>query len=115
MDEDENGDLKELTTSFKFKPTVANKPHKTEEQIINKKDRTIQVFDLPLYMEKATIRCSFCLLGEIEKIETKAVGMYQQAFITYKDACPVQRFYNKWSHYIGKEYVRVTPVSLSEE
>ncbi|GBB95851.1 hypothetical protein RclHR1_26290001 [Rhizophagus clarus] len=115
MDEDENGDLKELTTSFKFKPTVANKPRKTEEQIINEKDRTIQVFDLPLYMEKATIRYSFCLLGEIEKIETKAVGMYQQAFITYKDACPVQRFYNKWSHYIGKEYVRVTPVSLSEE
>ncbi|GES87044.1 hypothetical protein GLOIN_2v1786507 [Rhizophagus clarus] len=115
MDEDENGDLKELTTSFKFKPTVANKPRKTEEQIINEKDRTIQVFDLPLYMEKATIRCSFCLLGEIEKIETKAVGMYQQAFITYKDAVSVQRFYSKWSHYIGKEYVRVTPVSLSEE
>ncbi|GBB86489.1 hypothetical protein RclHR1_25010003 [Rhizophagus clarus] len=79
MDEDENGDLKELTTSFKFKPTVANK------------------------------------LREIEKIETKAVGMYQQAFIIYKDACPVQRFYNKWSHYIRKKYVRVTPVSLSEE
>ncbi|GES74101.1 hypothetical protein GLOIN_2v1783570 [Rhizophagus clarus] len=115
MDEDENGDLKELTTSFKFKPTVANKPCKTEEQIINEKDRTIQVFDLPLYMEKATIRCSFCLLGEIKKIETKAVGMYQQAFITYKDAVSVQRFYSKWSHYIRKEYVRVTPVSLSEE
>ncbi|GBB98836.1 hypothetical protein RclHR1_33370001 [Rhizophagus clarus] len=56
MEEDNNGELKEFTTSFKFKLAFVDKPRKTEEQIINKKDHTIQVFDLPLYMEKATIR-----------------------------------------------------------
>ncbi|GBB91584.1 hypothetical protein RclHR1_18990002 [Rhizophagus clarus] len=55
IEEDNNGELKEFTTSFKFKPAFVDKPRKTEEQIINEKDLTIQVFYLPLYMEKATI------------------------------------------------------------
>ncbi|GES75864.1 hypothetical protein GLOIN_2v1811259 [Rhizophagus clarus] len=85
MKEGNNGELKEFTTSFKFKLAFVDKPCKIEEQITNEKDHTIQVFDLPLYMEKATIRCSLCLLGEIKRIEIKA------------------------------EYVRVMPISLSEE
>ncbi|GBB88733.1 hypothetical protein RclHR1_15300006 [Rhizophagus clarus] len=89
MKEGNNGELKEFTTSFKFKLAFVDKPCKIEEQITNEKDHTIQVFDLPLYMEKATIRCSLCLLGEIKRIEIKAVGI--------------------------KEYVRVMPISLSEE
>ncbi|GES75526.1 hypothetical protein GLOIN_2v1786507 [Rhizophagus clarus] len=45
---------------------------------INEKDQdehTIQIFDIPLYTEKKTIQNSFNLLGEIEKINTRAQGV----------------------------------------
>ncbi|GBB85207.1 hypothetical protein RclHR1_11770005 [Rhizophagus clarus] len=52
---------------------------------------------------------------KINKEDQDTQGQYQQAYITYKDANSVQRFYHKWSHFIGKKYVRVTPILLSEE
>ncbi|GBC07622.1 hypothetical protein RclHR1_07590003 [Rhizophagus clarus] len=115
MEESEDGNITEKITSFKFKLSVIEKLVKITEQINDKKDRTIQVFDLPLYMDTPTIKCSFSLLGEIERIHTKVLGQYQQAYILYKDASSVQCFFYKWSYFIGKEYVRVTLLSLSEE
>ncbi|GBB85998.1 hypothetical protein RclHR1_12440001 [Rhizophagus clarus] len=114
-EEDQDGNIVEKDTTFQFKSVMKEKPQKNKEEIDNEKERTIQVFDIPLYTEKKTIQNSFSLLREIEKINTKAQGQYQQAYITYKDANSVQRFYHKWSHFIGKEYVRVTPILLSEE
>ncbi|GBB95046.1 hypothetical protein RclHR1_24660005 [Rhizophagus clarus] len=114
-EEDQDGNIVEKNTTFQFKSAMKENTQKNKEEIDNKKERTIQVFDIPLYTEKKTIQNSFSLLGEIEKINTKAQGQYQQAYITYKDANSVQRFYHKWSHFIGKEYVRVMPILLSEE
>ncbi|GBC03250.1 hypothetical protein RclHR1_05030007 [Rhizophagus clarus] len=114
-EEDTDGNIVEKNTTFQFKSAIKEKPQKNKEEIDNEKERTIQVFDIPLYTEKKTIQNSFSLLGEIEKINTKTQGQYQQAYITYKDANSVQRFYHKWSHFIGKEYVKVTPILLSEE
>ncbi|GET04392.1 hypothetical protein GLOIN_2v1786507 [Rhizophagus clarus] len=89
-EEDKDGNIIEQNTTFQFKSAMKEKPQKNQEEIDNEKERTIQVFDIPLYTEKKTIQNSF-------------------------NANSVQRFYHKWSHFIGKEYVRVTPILLSEE
>ncbi|GES88562.1 hypothetical protein GLOIN_2v1786507 [Rhizophagus clarus] len=114
-EEDQDSNIMEKNTAFQFKFVMKEKLQKNKEEIDNKKERTIQVFDIPLYTEKKTIQNSFSLLGEIVKINTRAHGQYQQAYIIYKDVNSVQRFYHKWSHFIGKEYIRVTPILLSEE
>ncbi|GBB96923.1 hypothetical protein RclHR1_28730001 [Rhizophagus clarus] len=71
-EEDKDGNIIEQNTTFQFKSAMKEKPQKNQEEIDNEKERTIQVFDIPLYTEKKTIQNSFSLLGEIEKINTKA-------------------------------------------
>ncbi|GBB91913.1 hypothetical protein RclHR1_19370004 [Rhizophagus clarus] len=114
-EEDQDGNLVDNNITFQFKSVMKEKLQKNEEEINNEKECTIQVFDIPLYTEKKTIQNSFSLLGEINKINTRAQRQYQQAYITYKDANSVQRFYLKWFHFISKEYVRVMPILLLEE
>src|SRR6266496_554973 len=87
----------------------------TEEEKIDEKDRTIQVFDIPLYLKQRRIKTSFETLGDIEKISTKAIGLYQQAYITFKEKKLVEKFFNIWSHNIYEEIVRIIPLSLSRE
>ncbi|GES90875.1 hypothetical protein RCL_jg14445.t1 [Rhizophagus clarus] len=73
QEEGEDGNFVEKKISFKFKP-IQQALLITEEQETNKKKRTIQVFDIPLYTEKKTIQNSFSFLGKIEK---SAHGQYQ--------------------------------------
>ncbi|PKY35489.1 hypothetical protein RhiirB3_476196, partial [Rhizophagus irregularis] len=61
------------------------------------------------------IRESFEDLGEIEKIYTRGAGLYQVAFITYKDATSIDYFKEQWSYHINKDIVRVLPLLLSKE
>src|SRR6266496_4088862 len=87
----------------------------TEEEKIDEKDRTIQIFDIPLYLKQGRIKTSFETLGDIEKISTKAIGLYQQAYITFKEKKLVEKFFTIWSHKIYEEIVRIIPLSLSHE
>src|SRR6266498_4340459 len=99
----------------KFQSLADLRPRPTVEEKIEEKDRTIQVFDIPLYTKTPKIRCAFEQLGEIEKISTKAVGLYQQAYITYIDKKSVDKLANIWSFNLFRDVVRVTPISLSKE
>ena len=58
---------------------------------------------------------SFETLSDIKKISTKAIGLYQQAYITFKEKKPVEKFFNIWSHNIYEEIVRIILLSLSRE
>ncbi|EXX53411.1 hypothetical protein RirG_244150 [Rhizophagus irregularis DAOM 197198w] len=60
-------------------------------------------------MKKIEIRESFEDLGKIEKIYTRGAGLYQVAFITYKDANSISYFNEQWSYHINKDIVRVLP------
>ncbi|GBB86823.1 hypothetical protein RclHR1_13270005 [Rhizophagus clarus] len=73
-EEDQDGNIMKKDTAFQFKFAMKEKPQKNKEEIDNEKERTIQVFDIPLYTEKKTIQNSFSLLGEIVKINTRAQG-----------------------------------------
>ncbi|PKY47884.1 hypothetical protein RhiirA4_463284, partial [Rhizophagus irregularis] len=81
----------------------------------NSNDRTIQVIDIPAFRQVREIRESFEDLGEIEKIYTRGAGLYQVAFITYKEASSIDYFKEQWSYHINKDIVRVLPLLLSKE
>ncbi|CAB5350295.1 unnamed protein product [Rhizophagus irregularis] len=81
----------------------------------NSNSRTIQVIDIPAFRQVREIRESFEDLGEIEKIYMRGAGLYQVAFITYKDANSINYFNEQWSYHINKDIVRVLPLLLSKE
>ena len=62
---------------LKFKSIETMKPAKTEEEKDDKKECTIQVFDIALYVKEKDIKDAFKLEGDINKIFTKQVGIYQ--------------------------------------
>ncbi|CAB5348981.1 unnamed protein product [Rhizophagus irregularis] len=74
-----------------------------------------KVIDIPAFRQVREIRESFEDLGEIEKIYTRGAGLYQVAFITYKDAASIDYFKEQWSYHINKDIVRVLPLLLSKE
>ncbi|GBC34049.1 hypothetical protein GLOIN_2v1786507 [Rhizophagus irregularis DAOM 181602=DAOM 197198] len=88
---------------------------KNSDMSQNSNSRTIQVIDIPAYRQVRKIRESFEDLGEIEKIYTRGAGLYQVAFITYKDANSIDYFNEQWSYHINKDIVRVLPLLLSKE
>ncbi|PKY61795.1 hypothetical protein RhiirA4_487285 [Rhizophagus irregularis] len=94
------------------KVTTNNKDGDTSQ---NSSDRTIQVIDIPAFRQVREIRESFENLGEIEKIYTRGAGLYQVAFITYKEASSIDYFKEQWSYHINKDIVRVLPLLLSKE
>ncbi|CAB5315709.1 unnamed protein product [Rhizophagus irregularis] len=93
-------------------PTTNDKNSDTSQ---NSNNHTIQVIDIPAYRQVSEIRESFEDLGEIEKIYTRGAGLYQVAFITYKDANSIDYFNEQWSYHINKDIVRVLPLLLSKE
>ncbi|GBC20484.2 hypothetical protein GLOIN_2v1763925 [Rhizophagus irregularis DAOM 181602=DAOM 197198] len=88
---------------------------KNSDMSQNSNSCTIQVIDIPAYRQVREIRESFEDLGEIEKIYTRGAGLYQVAFITYKDANSIDYFNEQWSYHINKDIVRVLPLLLSKE
>jgi hypothetical protein len=91
------------------------KQRKTPDQIQNEKERTIQVIDIPLKLQTATVRATFSSYGTIEKITMRTRGLYQQAFITFESVDHVTQFYDLyWTIYITSYAVRVIPLALDE-
>ncbi|POG69441.1 hypothetical protein GLOIN_2v1777011 [Rhizophagus irregularis DAOM 181602=DAOM 197198] len=94
---------------------VVNTDEKNNDNLQNSNGRTIQVIDISAYKQVREIRESFEDLGKIEKIYTRGAGLYQVAFITYKDANSISYFNEQWSYHINKDIVRVLPLLLSKE
>ena len=91
------------------------RPKPSDEEIRDEKSRTIQVVDIPLYIKRNVLTTKFSKYGNIIKINTKAKGLYQQAYITYENKDDIAPFYQEWSTDLGAEMVRVIPIDLSEE
>ncbi|CAB5387434.1 unnamed protein product [Rhizophagus irregularis] len=120
IQEQKEGDSGEVF-NVKLQPTplkpekVATTNDKDSDTSQNSNNRTIQVIDIPAFRQVREIRESFEDLGEIEKIYTRGAGLYQVAFITYKDATSIDYFKEQWSYHINKDIVRVLPLLLSKE
>ncbi|GES90096.1 hypothetical protein GLOIN_2v1885182 [Rhizophagus clarus] len=51
---------------------------------------------------------------EIERLYTKGAGFYQIAYITYKSQKALTYFETNWGYHVGKDTVRVLPLSLNQ-
>ena len=91
------------------------KPTVSEQELEDEKSRTIQVVDIPLFVKKNQIELAFSRFGKITKVNTKAKGLYQQAYVTFEHVDMIKAFYTKWSFNINNDAVRVIPINLSEE
>src|SRR6266542_3306429 len=100
---------------LKFESMETMRPAKTDEEKNDEKERTIQVFDIALYVKEKDIKDAFKLEGDIEKIYTKQVSIYQQAYITYARKECTEKFYKVWSYHVKQNMVRVIPILLNKE
>ncbi|GBB98641.1 hypothetical protein RclHR1_32890004 [Rhizophagus clarus] len=114
LKEDNSDDIKNIT--LKISPLKPEKQITTpDQQKENTNHRTIQVIDIPAYRKAAEIRASFEILGEIERLYTKGAGFYQIAYITYKSQEALTYFETNWGYHVGKDTVRVLPLSLNQD
>ncbi|CAB4381957.1 unnamed protein product [Rhizophagus irregularis] len=109
-------DGKENSIVYSFKK-VENIQKIRKQHFQTRENRTIKVFNIPLYMENYNLKAVFSRYGELEEdgITTRLKGIYRQAFITYKDELSLQPFYAQWSVWAFKECLSVVPVLLSED
>jgi hypothetical protein len=85
--------------------------HESDIQLT--KERTIQVIDIPLNFKAKILRLFFSKHGAIDKIHMKTKGLYQTAYITFKDRESVNSFHdNIWSECILGEAVRIMPLKI---
>ncbi|GES96333.1 hypothetical protein GLOIN_2v1811259 [Rhizophagus clarus] len=78
---------------------------KSNEQIQEERSRTVQIINIPLYITPKDIRAVFSRYGEIEEkgFYTRVKGIYQQAYITYKEEDALTIFSKHWSVWAFKE------------
>ncbi|GBC01807.1 hypothetical protein RclHR1_04340004 [Rhizophagus clarus] len=114
LKEDNSDDIKNITLNiFPLKPE--KQITTPDQQKENTNHHTIQVIDISAYRKAAEIRASFEILGEIERIYTKGAGFYQIAYITYKSHEALTYFETNWGYHVGKDTVKVLPLSLNQD
>src|SRR5436305_7382091 len=88
---------------FKFVNYDSIKQPKTNEEIDDDKERTIQVLDIPLGIATSSVHEKFLTYGAITKLTMRTKDAFQQAFITYETKSAIFRFYDEsWSVFIMK-------------
>ncbi|GBC02525.1 hypothetical protein RclHR1_04670003 [Rhizophagus clarus] len=114
LQEENSDDIKNVT--LEISPLKPEKQVTTpDQQKENTNHRTIQVIDIPAYRKAAEIRASFEILGEIKRLYTKGAGFYQIAYITYKSQDSLTYFETNWGYHVGKDMVRVLPLSFNQD
>src|SRR6266540_2314795 len=79
-------------------------------------DRTAVVRDIPLFCNSETIKQYFAKFGDITRFSMTTTGMWQRAYVVYKDASTIYQLKSDvWSLDIIDFSVRVHPLNLSKE
>ena len=79
-------------------------------------DRTAVVRDIPLFCNSETIKQYFAKFGDITRFSMTTTGMWQRAYVIYKDASTIYQLKSDvWSLDIMDFSVRVHPLNLSKE
>src|SRR6266540_3702747 len=79
-------------------------------------DRTAVIRDIPLFCNSETIKQYFAQFGDITRFSMTTTGMWQRAYVVYKDASTISRLKSDvWSLDIIDFSVRVHPLNLSKE
>ncbi|GBB95393.1 hypothetical protein RclHR1_25250001 [Rhizophagus clarus] len=113
---DDTADVVDIKLQAVPQKPVANK--EKDASISSKEatnERTVQVIDIYAFRKIQEIREGFEHIGEIENCYTRGLGMYQTAYITFKDKAALNYFTNNWSCHVSKDIVRVLPIKMSQE
>src|SRR6266508_2425249 len=79
-------------------------------------DRTAVIRDIPLFCNSETIKQYFAQFGDITRFSMTTTGMWQRAYVVYKDAFTISQLKSDvWSLDIIDFSVRVHPLNLSKE
>src|SRR6266542_515811 len=79
-------------------------------------DRTVVVRDIPLFCNSETIKQYFAKFGDITRFSMTTTGMWQRAYVVYKDASTIRQLKSDvWSLDIMDFSVRVHALNLSKE
>src|SRR6266540_3057941 len=79
-------------------------------------NRTAVVRDIPLFCNSETIKQYFAKFGDITRFSMTTTGMWQRAYVVYKDASTIYQLKSDvWSLDIMDFSVRVHPLNLSKE
>lgn len=106
---------KDEVITISFEKLEELKPKKTNEELLDRKQRTVQVFDIPYNTNKKQIKLAFSRYGEIEECSLRVKGNYQIAHIVFKDESSVSENFNyRWSARIGYDSVRVIPLTWTD-
>ncbi|CAI2196908.1 13703_t:CDS:1, partial [Funneliformis geosporum] len=78
-------------------------------------ERTIQFTDIPLQMKPANIKQVFAKYGTVTNFKMTVRGMWQYAYITYKNPKCIELFYQAWSRFVQNNSVHINPCTLSSD
>ena len=100
----------EENSEFRLKPLL----NRGDDEIRN---RTLVIRDLPLNVEKETLKRIMERKGkyEVTDIKTQVTGPWIKAHVTFKDPKAIDNFNNIWSIPYLKDFCRIAPATISGE
>jgi hypothetical protein len=80
------------------------------------KDRTVVVRDLPLDVNRQTLRTIMEKMGTVTDIKLQISGMWYKAYVTYEEKATVEdKFHDIWSIFYLKDFCRVAPANFTRQ
>lgn len=80
------------------------------------KERTVVIRDLPLDVDRPTLKTIMGKIGEVVDIKLQISGLWYKAYVTYKDKTTVEdHFKNMWSIFYLKDLCRCAPASITRQ
>jgi RNA recognition motif-containing protein len=100
----------EENSDFKLKPLL----NRGDDEIRN---RTLVIRDLPLNVEKETLKRIMERKGkyEVTDIKTQVTGPWIKAHVTFKDPKAIDNFNDIWSIPYLKDFCRIAPATITGE
>ena len=80
------------------------------------KDRTVVIRDLPLDVNRQTLKTIMEKMGTVTDIKLQISGMWYKAYVTYEDKATVEnKFQDTWSIFYLKDLCRVAPANFTRQ
>ena len=80
------------------------------------KDKTVVIRDLPLDVDRLTLKTIMEKVGTVTDIKLQISGLWYKAYVTYENKSTVEEhFQNKWSIFYLKDLCRVAPANVTRQ
>ena len=80
------------------------------------KDKTVVIRDLPLDVDRLTLKMIMGKVGNVTDIKLQISGLWYKAYVTYEDKSTIDvHFQDKWSIFYLKDLCRVAPANATRQ